>query len=401
MHELSDSVAVYWSAPADYLGNRLSSYGSSLESHVGWVVVRGDTSGTHTSGPSLVLVGANGAKIAYGDETFPDAKTALLRATLTEDGWYHVPAAVRDIVMPRHRRVIGEESDYRGDAVTRVQFMQVLTDVRAILVRGTFHTDQVESVFASTVLWSGERTVNARDERLSSLVERCECPHGYAGGSCERCEFGFVRRDENTTAHERVGRCHECDCNGHAADCDVGADVCGVCEHNTYGERCERCAVGYFGNARRGRTDDCQRCACPLAVDGNNFSPSCQLKELSLDMNQLSNELLLSGGGVAVGGECLGWATLPGVGDFVESELTLLTDARFFHRTIFILSGSSTDGAVEYVCTQCPAGYTGDHCEICDDGFYGSPLVLGSSCAPCPCNGGPCDPQTGRCISCL
>uniref|UniRef100_A0A6Q2ZGJ1 Basement membrane-specific heparan sulfate proteoglycan core protein n=1 Tax=Esox lucius TaxID=8010 RepID=A0A6Q2ZGJ1_ESOLU len=46
------------------------------------------------------------------------------------------------------------------------------------------------------------------------------------------------------------------------------------CQHNTEGDRCERCAPGYYGVVR-GRPDDCKRCACPLVSPENNFSPSC------------------------------------------------------------------------------------------------------------------------------
>lgn len=76
------------------------------------------------------------------------------------------------------------------------------------------------------------------------------------------------------------------------------------CQHNTIGEKCERCAVGYYGNPLRGTSDDCKKCACPLENPENNFSPGCQLDDLNL-----SNQ----------GG---------------------------------------------YVCTQCPTGWTGDHCEM-------------------------------------
>ncbi|CAG9823408.1 unnamed protein product [Phaedon cochleariae] len=106
------------------------------------------------------------------------------------------------------------------------------------------------------------------------------------------------------------------------------------------GERCERCAPGRYGNPLRGTPEDCRRCACPLEEATNNFSPACQV-------------------------------------DYSREE---------------------EEGG--YVCTQCPGGYTGDHCEICDDGFFGNPMEIGNTCQPCDCNGGPCDRTTGQCLSC-
>lgn len=137
MYELPDTEAVYWLAPQKFIGNRLESYGSFFHFELSWIIVRGDTSGKPTIGPSIVMLGRNGLKIAYGDETF-DNSNATIEIMMVEEGWYHVPRTVKDIVMTRMRR-----TEYRGDPVTRVQFMSVISDVESILLRGTFHTDQV------------------------------------------------------------------------------------------------------------------------------------------------------------------------------------------------------------------------------------------------------------------
>jgi laminin alpha 1/2 len=75
-----------------------------------------------------------------------------------------------------------------------------------------------------------------------------------------------------------------------------------TCEHNTNGTKCDYCVAGYYGDATRGTPLDCQRCACPLVESSNNFSPNCELR----------------------------------------------------------LPDSST---TDYICTDCPQGYDGDHCE--------------------------------------
>lgn len=304
--ELPEVQSIFWSAPKSYLGNLLDKYGSYFDVHLLWQVIRGDTSATVTTGPNVVLCGSNGMRIGYGDQHFIAESKGLIQVRINETGWYKYGQSNQ----------LTEEA--RGNAVTRVQFMSVLSNVSAILIRGSFHTDQFESVFISGRLYTKSGTSTSDGQVEQSQVEKCHCPAGYKGNSCETCSFGFARTFDNHTVHDRIGKCHQCDCNGHARDCDVLNDKCGTCEHNTYGERCERCSVGFYGNAMHGTATDCQRCACPLLVDTNNFSPSCQLKELILDTNQLSNELL----------------------------------------------GGWDNHTEEYVCTQCPIGYIGDHCEM-------------------------------------
>lgn len=272
--------------------------------------MRGDTSGKPTAGPSLILIGHNGMKIAYGDHLF-SGSNATIEVQLLESGWYHVPRTVKDIVT-RSRR-----TEYRGDPVSRSQFMSVLADVESLMLRGTFHTDQVESVMEQTVLHADRHTSTiVTNDHDMTIVEQCQCPIGYAGLSCEMCDFGYVRIYENSTAHERIGKCIPCSCNGHAATCDAITDKCSICLHNTIGDRCEQCAEGYYGNAAYGNEDSCKKCACPLLVDSNNFATKCMIKEHNFDMNEIPMNL---------------------------------------HQM-----GNQTN---EYICLDCPEGFAGDHCE--------------------------------------
>ena len=141
-------------------------------------------------------------------------------------------------------------------------------------------------------------------------IEECECPAGYAGLSCEECAFGYARIPPlpplpTGGGGGLLGQCVACQCNGHAASC-LPTDLtnCSLpCLHNTIGDQCQHCAVGYYGDARTAMVDACRQCQCPLPIESNNFSPTCHAD------------------GVA------------GVGD-------------------------------SYVCDRCPPGYKGNHCEM-------------------------------------
>lgn len=55
-------------------------------------------------------------------------------------------------------------------------------------------------------------------------VEQCQCPPGYDGLSCEYCSAGYYRIDSGPHG----GYCVQCQCNGHATDCDVNTGKCFV-----------------------------------------------------------------------------------------------------------------------------------------------------------------------------
>lgn len=288
-YDAPSTGSYYWLAPKPYLGNKLETYGSHIAFSIDWLVMRGDTSGKPVIGPNIILIGSNGLRIAYGDDIFT-GRNITIKVRMIEDNWYHIPLDIKDVDTYLNK------TDKRM-SVTRGQFLSILTDLKHILLRAKFHTDQLECILQSVVL-----SIGSEDNSLSSHVEKCSCPSGYTGLSCEMCDYGYVRIFKNVSTYSEQGICVKCNCNGHSEFCDSNTENC-KCEHNTIGENCERCAAGYYGNPLKGTPNDCKRCACPLLEESNNFSPSCQL-------------------------------------DVLEN------------------------GEENYVCTQCPIGYTGDHCDV-------------------------------------
>ncbi|XP_062980837.1 laminin subunit alpha-4 [Elgaria multicarinata webbii] len=72
----------------------------------------------------------------------------------------------------------------------------------------------------------------------------------------------------------------------------------------------------------------------------------------------------------------------------------------------FAVSCYRKNGVVRCMCKE---NYAGPNCERCAPGYYGSPLVIGSSCKKCDCSGNSdpnlifedCDDVTGQCRNCL
>uniref|UniRef100_A0A667Z1C3 Si:ch211-241e1.3 n=1 Tax=Myripristis murdjan TaxID=586833 RepID=A0A667Z1C3_9TELE len=68
-------------------------------------------------------------------------------------------------------------------------------------------------------------------------------------------------------------RCVPCDCNGLANECDDRTGKCLNCQYNTAGDHCERCKEGYYGNPAQ-RT--CRVCPCPSEVASKSFAVGCR-----------------------------------------------------------------------------------------------------------------------------
>ena len=139
--DMGDFESYYWLAPSDYLAKKLTSYNQRVTFGVSWVKARGDTGGRATRGPDIILEGA-GMKIGYGDRTYHREHNATISWILRENRhWYHIPDSITDIV--RRRRT---ERKYKGESVSRAQFVAILNRLERLMVRAKFHTDQIEGL---------------------------------------------------------------------------------------------------------------------------------------------------------------------------------------------------------------------------------------------------------------
>ncbi|OCT62438.1 laminin subunit alpha-5 isoform X2 [Xenopus laevis] len=165
-----------------------------------------------------------------------------------------------------------------------------------------------------------------------------------------------------------------------------------MCPANYRGDSCQECAPGYYRDTKGLFLGKCVPCNC------GGHSDQC----------------------------------LPGTGTCVKCQHNTEGDRCERCKDGFVSNGT-VDGSLQCVSCPCPLsvpsnnfaigcfqrgstfqclcrlGYAGANCERCAPGFYGNPMVIGSSCKPCNCNGNTdsnmlfsdCDPLFGTCSSCM
>ncbi|XP_004673900.1 PREDICTED: laminin subunit alpha-2 isoform X2 [Condylura cristata] len=313
----------YWKLPEQFEGKKLMAYGGKLKYTI-YFEAREET-GFSTYNPQVIIRGGT-----------PTHARIIIR---------HMAAPLIGQLTRHEIDMTEKEWKYYGDdprvsrTVTREDFLDVLYDIHYILIKATYGNFMRQSRISEISMEVAEQGHGTAESLPAHLIEKCDCPLGYSGLSCETCMPGFYRLRSEPGSRgpgPTLGTCVPCQCNGHSNLCDPETSRCQDCQHHTTGDFCERCSLGYYGIVK-GLPTDCQQCACPLISSSNNFSPSCVM-----------------------------------------------------------------EGLDDYRCTACPRGYEGQYCERCAPGYTGSPSSPGGSCQECECDpyGSlpvPCDPVTGVC----
>ncbi|XP_072324438.1 laminin subunit alpha-1 [Scyliorhinus torazame] len=358
-------LALYsWTAPKSYLGNKLTAYGGYLKFTMLSDFPMENTDNELTSNVGIVIEG-NGRTLSTGSQG------RLLQP------YEEQLVAVR--FLPENFVDMNT-----NNAIDRDRLMMVLVNVTLLQIRVTENIAR-KAMYRLSSVTLDVANPNAIDILPAVDVEHCECPPGYSGISCESCIPGFYRVDGILFG----GICQQCECNGHATECDTNGTCLG-CQHNTTGPNCDRCSPGLFGNPGRGTTEDCQPCACPLNISSNNFSPTCYINktgDIICDQCQPGY----------AGTRChrcadgyYGNPTAPGE-SCVPCDCNGNVDPS--------VPGNCDPATGE--CLQCIRNTVGRSCEQCADGYYGD-AVTAKNCRTCDCNVNgsfdeACEHQTGHC----
>ncbi|RUS87348.1 hypothetical protein EGW08_004890, partial [Elysia chlorotica] len=255
-----DRESLFFKLPPKFRGDKVSSYGGFLRFGLSFTKDISSPEPDYSDVDVEIISGGNGRGAKRYYHIIRPSPQADRQST-------HEILLTEDSFQDQNRRRFSDSG-----SVARANFMAALADIDAILIRATFHPSMRSVTLSGLSMDIAVPTPSALGR--VPHVESCSCPEGYSGLSCQQCAPGYLRVPDSNTA---LGRCERCNCNGHASSCDPQTGRCLDCQHNTEGERCERCAMGYYGDAKVGTPNDCRVCACPLDIPTNQFSPSCYL----------------------------------------------------------------------------------------------------------------------------
>lgn len=197
----SDTNVYFWRLPSLFAGNRITSYGGSLNYTVRYVPTQGGIM-SRNNAPDVVIRSLNDITILHyrRDDVLPSSAQSYA-VPIVEDQWQRVD----------------------GTTVNREHLLMTLADVSDIFIKATYTTTTDEASLSEVVMDTSSQHYTGTNARAVE-VEQCQCPLGHQGTSCEDCSPGYRRTNSGTY----LGLCEPCECNGHSDECDSETGVCRV-----------------------------------------------------------------------------------------------------------------------------------------------------------------------------
>ncbi|XP_037833033.1 laminin subunit alpha-5 isoform X1 [Kryptolebias marmoratus] len=169
-------------------------------------------------------------------------------------------------------------------------------------------------------------------------------------------------------------------------------EIC-MCPANYHGDSCQTCAPGYYRDTIGLFLGKCVSCSC------NGHSDQC-LDGSGICMNCLHD---------TIGNHCERCKSGFHGNNSLDGQAVSCSSCPCPLRAP---SNNFAEGCVQKndrMQCLCMQGYAGPNCERCAPGFYGNPMIVGSRCQTCNCNGNTdpnmlfidCHPLTGECLSCM
>ncbi|MFT7812246.1 laminin subunit alpha-3 [Arapaima gigas] len=237
--------SLHWVAPPSYLGDRVSSYGGFLTYQIKSFGIPSEGMVLLDRRPDVLLHGHHMTLVYLDPHTPTPDRLYQGRVQLLEWNFRHAGT---------------------NRPVSREELMMVLLHLSSLRICGLYFSQSQRLTLGEVGL---EEVSVSGSGGAASTVEVCSCPPEYRGDSCQRCAPGYYRERNGVS----LGRCLPCSCNGLSNDCDEATGQCLNCQYNSAGDHCERCREGYFGDAAR---KTCLPCPCPFNSPSNSFATGCR-----------------------------------------------------------------------------------------------------------------------------
>lgn len=240
-------TAAYLEAPANYVGNILSSYSQYIS--VELVAILDVNVEVESTLEYDVILESNGVRIGANFSRVESGFEVQLHESV---GWVYI-----------------DSSPSSSSSLTTLEFQRILSSLTRLLISASYNTDvDLTAIRLDTVIHQSELS----DDDIANLlevtsVESCECPKNFTGLSCDACSPGYTRTP--------LGNCELCQCNGLSTECDPITGDCLNCSGSTAGRSCEVCERGTYGDPLVGI--ECLPCPCPLTTEAGQFTDECLL----------------------------------------------------------------------------------------------------------------------------